>query len=248
MTGVLKRALGSLTRRRWMWTTGIALVATVAISLQSSAVNFSWIGWRIVYLAPWSIGFAWVYLLAIAIVEASEASGTAPSLRRYLAGALIAATVCVAIAAVCRDHFRGPSTRTLAGVTTSPPARHRQALILNHALFRVGLDTAVYGILATLIYARLRRSRFAEQALSDAKLASIQASHGLLAARLDAGRSAVDPVSVLRKLDAVEDAYERDPQRAEELMDGLIAELRDAIPKLRHEKHEASLAAAGAAG
>ena len=103
----------------------------------------------------------------------------------------------------------------------------------------MAFDTTTYGVIGTMIYAFMRRSRQAEQALAQAELARATARRHLLASRLEAGRAAVDPGEVLARLDRVEALYEEDAERGDALMDGLIEDLRKAIPRL-HERFQPS--------
>jgi LytS/YehU family sensor histidine kinase len=100
----------------------------------------------------------------------------------------------------------------------------------------IGALALIHGWLATFIYVRLRNSRRAAKALTDAEIARFEAQRNLLAAQLVAAHAQVDPDFVLQALAKVEHAYEEDSVLADALLDEFIAFLREAIPKLRADE------------
>lgn len=74
----------------------------------------------------------------------------------------------------------------------------------------------------------------AAQRVSAAKLAQREARRRLALSNLQAVQARIDPQLLFDMLDAVRRAYEREPQRAEQLLDELVAFLRAALPRLQH--------------
>ena len=221
-----------LTWRHWAWMLAIAIAADVSVSLHTT-VSPWWMLPRMLFHAPWWIAYGIVFLLALALVEAAAAPSL-PSMLRYLAGALAAAFVCIAVTAAFAPLVKQAPDRTIGRKTERSAPKHLQpALKRSGVVFNLGAEAAFRGVLITLIYAGWRRSRHAEQLLADAELARARARRKLLASQLAASHQAIDPDGVLEKLARVEGMYEEDPVAAEMLMDRLIEDLRAAIPKMR---------------
>ena len=224
-----------LSWRRWAWATALGMLAGVLVPLQALHLNFYFTPWKIVYHTPFYVAFAWVFALAIALVEAGVPRGRWPSLRRYFFGAVAASLVCVGLAWSFSDQLRLAPKRVIGGGVASPEKtftpQHRKTI----AVFEVGFDGVVLGWLATFIHVGLRNSRRAARALTDAEIERTEAQRNLLAAQLVAANAQVDPAFVMKSLETIEAAYEDDPVRADALLDEFIVFLRDAIPRLRLE-------------
>lgn len=235
----LRRVRHILTWRHWAWATGLGVLLGVLVPLQNLHLNFYFTLWKILYDTPFYLAFAWAFLLAIAAVEASVPREEGPCLMRYVAGAVAASLVCVALAWSFSDHFRLAPKRVISGgssnLTKTFSPQHRRTM----AVFEVGFDGVVHGWLATFVYAGLRRSRRAARVLADAEIGRSEAQRALLAARLLAAHAEVDPEFVLKRLETIERAYESDPPGADGQLDELIAFLRDAIPRLRSDRSPA---------
>ncbi len=100
------------------------------------------------------------------------------------------------------------------------------------------LDTYSTTLSMALIYfAHLQHSRVHEQAarrLAAAKQAQRDARRRLAQSNLQAVQARIDPQLLFDMLDAVRRAYEAQPERAEPLLDQLVAFLRAALPRLQH--------------
>jgi hypothetical protein len=231
----LTRAWHILTWRHWAWATGLGVLLGILVPLQNLHLNFYFTLWKMLYDTPFYVAFAWVFLLAIAGVEASVPGERWPSLWRYFAGAVMASLVCVGLAWGFSDQFRLAPKRVISGgsrdTTKTFTPQHRRTM----AVFEVGFDGVVHGWLATFVYAGLRRSRRAARVLADAEIGRSEAQRTFLAARLLAANAQVDPAFVMQRLKAIEAAYESDPAVADTRLDELIAFLRDAIPRLRSD-------------
>jgi hypothetical protein len=231
----LTRARHLLTWRHWAWATGLGALLGILVPLQNLHLNFYFTLWKMLYDTPFYVAFAWVFLLAIAGVEASVGPERWPSLWRYFTGAVVASLVCVELAWSLSDHFRLAPKRVISGgssnLTTTFSPQHRRTM----AVFEVGFDGVVHGWLATFVYAGLRRSRRAARVLADAEIGRSEAQRTLVAARLLAAHAQVDPAFVMQRLETIERAYESDPSGADGQLDELIAFLRDAIPRLRSD-------------
>jgi hypothetical protein len=227
------RACEVLTWKRWAWATGLGALLGVLVPLQNLHLNFYFTPWKIVYQTPFFVVFAWVFLLAIAGVEASVPRGKWPSLWRYFFGAVAAGVACLALAWSFSGQVRQAPKRVISGGSNYGLATYSSQHQLGAAVFEIGFDGVVHGWLATFLYVALRRSRHAARVLADAEVDRSEAQTKLLAAQLLAARAHVDPEAVMQRLKAIEDAYESDPARADGELDELIAFLRDAIPRWR---------------
>ena len=227
------RAWHILTWKHWAWATGLGVLVGVLLPLQNLHLNFYFTPWKIVNITPFYVVFAWVFLLALAVVEASVPRTQWPSLWRYFWGTVAASLVCVGLAGAFSDQYRLAPKRVISGgssntqKTVSP--QNRRTI----AVFEMGFDGVVHGWLATFIFVGLRNSRRAARALADAELKRSEAQRSLLAAQLLAAQAQVDPDFVIQALESIERTYEEDPAGADAQLDELIAFLRDAIPRLR---------------
>jgi hypothetical protein len=91
--------------------------------------------------------------------------------------------------------------------------------------------------MALILFAHLQHRRVHEAAalrLSAAKQAQREARRRLAQANLQAVQARIDPQLLFDMLDAVRRAYETEPERAEQLLDQLVAFLRAALPRLQH--------------
>jgi hypothetical protein len=228
----LAGAWKQLTWRHWAWMLAIALAMDVTNSVHITE-SPHWMGWRMLYHAPWWIAFGTVFLLAVVFVE-SSASPSMASMLRYFGGALAASCACLALTFPFEPLYKRAPTEVRAGKLQPPPPAHLRPLLRRSSLtVNFGLEACFRGVFVTLIYAAWRRSRHAERLLADAELVRARARRELLASQLDASRQAIDPDGVLKKLELIEGMYAEDPIAAEALMDRLIEALREAIPKVR---------------
>ncbi len=228
-----ERARHALTWRRWACATALGVLLGVLVPLQNLHLSFYFTPWKIVYHTPFYVAFAWVFLLAVAAVEASVGRDEWPSLWRYASGAVAASLVCVGLAWSLSDHLRIAPTRIISGGSSLASKTVPEKYRTNIAVFQTGFDGVVHGWLAMFIYVTLRNARRAARALAEAEIARSEASRVLLAAQLEAAHAKVDPAAVFRALEDIELTYEDNPARAEALLDDLIAFLRAAIPRLR---------------
>ena len=228
-----------LTWKHWAWATAIPIAISITLPLQSFHTNLYWAPWKILFHTPWFLLFSYTFLLAIAAAESSTIDGTDLPMRRYVAALAVATVLCVSAVAAFTDLIRTAPRQVIAGQTV---AKKAAALSAEQQWSRwinrtVAFSTVlVYGWIATFIYVRLRKSSLAAQALADAEVGRAEAQRSLIAAQLVAAHAQVDPAFVLRALENVERAYERDPARGDVLLDEFIVFLRDAIPRLRPER------------
>ena len=90
--------------------------------------------------------------------------------------------------------------------------------------------------MALLFFTHLQHSRAhadAAERLEAAKAAQREARRRLAYGQLKAVQARIDPQFLFDMLDAVRRAYESDPERAERLLDELVAFLRAALPRLQ---------------
>lgn len=225
-----------LTWKHLGWATAIGLVVSLSLPFQKLEVNLYWAPWRVIYNAPWLVLFAYVFLVAIVLAEASAPRFPRTSAWRYIAAALAASIVCIGLAAAFSDFIRMPPREEYQGL----PARQvgtpevRQKL---YAILSVGLTDGVFHAwLASFIYVYLRNARLTARALADAEIRRSDANRRLLASQLESRHAEVDPDDVLARLEGIRRTYEADPEAADARMDELILFLRDAIPRLRTEE------------
>jgi len=91
--------------------------------------------------------------------------------------------------------------------------------------------------MALIFFSHLQQCRMHEEAaqrLSAAKHAQREARRRLAQSHLQAVQARIDPQLLFDMLDAVRRAYESEPERAEQLLDQLVAFLRAALPRLQH--------------
>jgi hypothetical protein len=100
------------------------------------------------------------------------------------------------------------------------------------------VTSALNGFMSALLFfAHLQRSHVHEEAakrLAAAQRAQREARRRLAQGRLQAVQARIDPQLLFDMLDAVRQAYECEPPRAEQLLDELVAFLRAALPRLQH--------------
>lgn len=235
----LARAWRILSWRHWAWAAAIAVLVSVAKPLQSFDTNRYWAHWQVIYDTPWLLLIAGLFLIAIALAEASVPDLPGPSAWRYVAAITVASAACVAIAGALHDHFPMAPQQVTAGQTL-PKRTHAtpEARVEWQRAFAMKEVTSMvlYGWLATFIYVNLRKSRRATRALNDAEMGRSEAQRSLLAAQLVAAHAQVDPAFVLSTLEAIECRYDSDPAGADAQLDELIVFLRDAIPRLRSDE------------
>jgi hypothetical protein len=235
LPGAWERARQALTWRRWALATALGVLLGVLVPLQDLHINFYFTPWKIVNHTRFFVFFAWVFLLAIAGVEASVSRSGWPSLWRYFYGAVAASFVCLGLAWSFSDQIRIPERRVISGGSSNTQRTYAPRTKENVAVFLIGFDGVVYGWLATFIYAGLRNSRRATQALAEAEIERSEANRALVASQLEAAHAEIDPAVVFGALETIERTYEENPARADALLDELIAMLRAAIPRLRSD-------------
>lgn len=227
------RAWRILTWRHWAWASGAAVLLSIASPLQRLDFNAFWAVQSMYLRAPWYLAFAYLFLACLAWVESDPGGATT---WRYLRGALAVGLLCLAATGILATFVPMAPRTTSQGLVLSPAPRiHADTGRRIRAMSVVGMDAAFHGVLAILIYARLRKARLAALDLARAELARSEANRNLLASRLDAARAQVDPSLVIEQLERIESAYETDPAAADAELDELIAFLRGAIPRLRAE-------------
>jgi hypothetical protein len=235
LPGAWERARQALTWRRWALATALGVLLGVLVPLQDLHINFYFTPWKIVNHTRFFVFFAWVFLLAIAGVEASVSRSGWPSLWRYFYGSVAASFVCLGLAWSFSDQIRIPERRVISGGSSNTQRTYAPRTKENVAVFLIGFDGVVYGWLATFIYAGLRNSRRATQALAEAEIERSEANRALVASQLEAAHAEIDPAVVFGELETIERTYEENPARADALLDELIAMLRAAIPRLRSD-------------
>ena len=239
IVATLLRAWRILTWRHWAWAAAIAVLVALSKPLQGFDTNRYWAHWQALYDMPWLLMIACLFLVAIALAEATVPDPPGPSAWRYVVAITAASIACVAIAGELHDFFQRPPQQVTAGQTlqkrkhASPEARVEWQK--NSAMKDV-TSMVIYGWLATFIYVSLRKARRATQTLNDAEMGRSEAQRTLLAAQLVAAHAQVDPAFVLERLETIERAYEADPAGADAQLDELIAFLRAAIPRLRSDE------------
>jgi len=238
MTGAIRRvarAWAVLTWRHWAWATALGVLGSITIAVSHFDAYAHWLLQAVLLRMPWFVLCAYLFLLAIAWVDSGNGD-SAPGLSRYACAALGVAVICVSLAASLALYIPWPPRNVEEGrVIAAPkdiPREVRRRLVMATG---PGRDAAVFGFLATIIYARLRNARRLALNLSQAELGRSEARRALLAARLAATRAVIDPREVIERLDAIAQMYEEDSFVADRQLDELIAMLRDAIPRVREE-------------
>jgi len=221
------------TWKHWGWATGLGMGLGVLVPLQNLHINFYYTPWKMLYNTPFFVVFAWVFVLAVAMVEASVSRSQWPSLWRYFFGAAAASVVCVGLAWAFSDYYPAAPKRVISGGSSNTLKTFSRQIVKTDLVFGVGFDGAVHGWLAMFIYAGLRNSRRAARALAEAEIGRSEAQRSLLAAQLLAAHAQVDPDFVMQRLENIERTYGDDAAAADVQLDELIAFLRDAIPRLR---------------
>ena len=224
------------------WTV-VRRIGMVANNVDGFAADF-WL-----YETLFNVLAAWTVAAALVLAETRAPSPRGPANAEYAGAVLLAALVFAAIAVFVLPPWPAPTANTEAG------ARYVAMVLRNgwsdHPVFVLlnCLRTFMFASFAAGLYVWLRRSRTAELALEAARLARTDAERRLAEAQLLAAHGSVEPDAVLRRLDAIESAFARDPQRADAMLDDLIQFLRAAVPRLREvTEEEVALEAPGGTG
>jgi Histidine kinase len=178
---------------------------------------------RLLVLGLWWLLYA-VELWLLLLVVGHAAQRLAPRLGRWAGLALW--TVGAAGAALCVNLSTGARASILIeqGVVQSAATMHAYSFTVSFTM-------------ALLYFAHLRRSRQHESAsarLMAAQRAQREARLRTVQARLQAVQARIDPRLLFEMLDAVRLAYAEEPERAERLLDELVAFLRASLPRLRN--------------
>jgi hypothetical protein len=226
----LAELLRGLSWPRWRWT------LLLACALPLTGVYNSVLDWtpaRIAGVLPLMMIFGAITLVSVSIAEASSGP-RGPHLWRCLAAVAVAAALSAALCAAMPD--------VVAAALDRPPmsAINRRAALSTPrepwregaALFG-GLATAVYGLLVVTTYVRMRQAQLAARSLAEAELARAAARAWVVASDLEGARASYDGPAVIERLERIERRYEIDPASAEAMLDRLIADLRESIPRLR---------------
>ncbi|HET9580467.1 MAG TPA: hypothetical protein VFP44_21745 [Usitatibacter sp.] len=233
LLAIWRRAWTLLSWRHWSIAAALGVALSLITPLVQFDVNLHWAPRRMFLDIPYYVVCAWLFLWAVALAEASVPGRETPSMGRYLACALGAAVACVAIAFAIAPHIRWASMQVAGGKVirmTEPPLTNKRRIA---ALHRLGLQTALHGVLAVSVFVVLRNSQRAAQALADAQMERAEAAARLMSSRLQAAQAEIEPAAVLAALEDIELAYQVDPGAAEERLDALAAALRGAIPRFR---------------
>ena len=233
------RAWRSITWRRGVWTTAIALTLLLANTVgllpallgavPVGGTSTSWnieksVGGAVVFLAA-----AYCFLLAVGIAE-HGARRRLPSVWRYVVAGLAACGAAILIEMTLYTLFP----------RIAPTAGGRDLLLHGEKLLqRIVWSAATFGLsggLALAVYVRFRAARFAREAFNAANLERVTASREVLATRLAAMQARVEPSFLLGTLAQVEALYERDPHAGARMLDGFIAYLHAALPQLRSQR------------
>jgi hypothetical protein len=224
------RARAVITGRHWAWATALALVVIVVEVLMRFDNSNYWAGQRILRHGPWYLLFAYIFVFAIAWVE-SMPDDRAPGLWRYALAAFAAGLLCLGLVGSLARYVEQPVTHRGGGLARPPPkgvsweTRRRVVAVVDP-----GLDGAMLGFLATMIYARLRKCTAHDAHLGTSGARAVRGEPR--PSRRDAGgsRSAVDPARVIERLDAIARLYEEDSDAADAQLDELIDMLRESDP------------------
>ena len=206
---------------------------------------------RTAVVVAYLLGFAYpLIFLASAIVVIPELSGTAVGMGLFrtaaqglyngssflVAGYFLqrlnwtgwkAALVSAALAGVCAAIF-GTLTYVLSWTDMLGATGDARDFAVD--------SMAITLSMALLFFSHLQHSRMhadAAERLAAAKVAQREARRRLAYGQLKAVQARIDPQFLFDMLDAVRRAYASDPERAERLLDELVAFLRAALPRLQ---------------
>jgi Histidine kinase len=232
------RAWRGITFRQWAWTTGIALVLTLAYALSMlppillitpNVIGVqppAWTAARSVALVISGLATAYCFLLALSVAECDRARSRSRAWRYVVAG-------CAATGAGVLIE----SAMYLLVPSFAP--RRGWGAETNHVIGFAVWSAANFGLtggLVLAVYARFQSARFAREAFNMAELDRVGASRQVLASRLVAMQAQIEPQFLLGTLAQVEALYESYPQAGDRMLDGLIAYLRMALPQLRRAR------------
>jgi hypothetical protein len=230
------RAGRGLTWRHWAWASAIAVCLSASMPLQNFFTNRYWAFWRVVYFTPWFVFIACLFLVAVAVADATSRNSLRIAAWRYVLSMAVATVVACAAAGAFPEWVRAAPREVVAGETLARvDFADSDAVRKSPRVYAIATlnGAIIQAWLAAFIFVRLRGARRATQALADAELERIEAQGRLIGARLVAAHAEVDPTFVLRTLEEVELAYEEDSARADAMLDEFIALLREAIPRMR---------------
>jgi len=220
-------AIRAITKRQWLWASGLGLVASgFYLAGYAPRVLSDWQAPQIAAKAVYGVLGAYVILLAVAIAEYRIAHDE--SLKwRYLAAAICATFILVA------------TETTIAAVlpiTIAATGPQHIAFLLGVAVSSL-MNWSLCGGLAIAVYVRLQAVRRTRAAIRAAELARARASRKVLASRLAAMQAQVEPRLLLVTLEQAE-ALCNHPETAAgaKMIDCLIGYLRTALPELRGDR------------
>lgn len=178
--------------------------------------------WVVIELASWWLLFG-LQLWLLLLVGGHACLFRMPPLPRYGRAVLWLLSACVVVATV--------------NLTTTP----RAEILVDQGIAPSVLTAQLHGfafalVMALLFYEHLRRQRRHDAAatrLAAAQAAQRSAHQRSVQGRLAALQARVEPQLLFDMLDAVRRLYTSDAARAEHLLDGLIAFIRAALPRLR---------------
>jgi len=170
-----------------------------------------------------SIVVALLLLLTVRIAEHGD-HRQPRAWARYLAAVLLAVGASTAIVHAISPYV---SVAALVGWYQLHSQVAIDAFVFSNWLLFCGL--------AVFVYVPLRRVRRSNAAFERAEIERATASRQVLRSQLAAMQAQVEPGFLFATLGHVEALYERDPRRADRVLDDLIAFLRAALPRLRGE-------------
>ena len=231
------RAWRRLGWRHWALVGGCGALVGAIQPLVHFEINFAWAHWRVLFDTPYWIVAGWLFMGAIALADASVPRDHTPSMKRYSAWLAVAAAMCTALALAIAPHVPWPPSQVIAGKTFKGTFHTVSGKRVHGLINRYALPAVLHGTLGAFMFIMVRNSQRATRALAQAELGRSEAARRLLESRIAAAHGQVDPDAMLRALVDIEQAYDRDPARAETMMDRLIETLREAMPRLRAKPH-----------
>jgi hypothetical protein len=222
------RLAQALSWKRWLWTAAISAFSVTWVFRTFFEMNFA----RVAGILPWLLLLGGIALVCVALAEASAPPGRIPTTARYVGAIIVAAVIAAAVCARFNEPIRTAVRAAPAGgVATVAP--HVAPLAL--ALFG-GTNVLIMGLVVVLAYARLQHVRLASRALSAAEIARAEAQRRLASWHLETVHGHVDPTAVIARLEQIERAYDVDAAKADTMLEELIANLRETIPRMRTQR------------
>jgi len=169
----------------------------------------------------WAVKEIWAFVMLLAIVVADRITAKDPDRRAPYAIAVVVGAIFAVVLPVPLVRWTLPSLGVPAG-PVSP-----------FSLFYPFFEVVIFSGAVVSVMLDRRRVDRARARMQAAELERIDAERRSIESDLQAMQARVEPKFLFNTLAHVQELYDRDPARGEQMLDDLIAYLRAAMPRIR---------------